>query len=125
METEKKYLVSTGSHTGSSGFTNYFGGYADEGLKKTLQEVFNDFSNVVVIDGSDDWYAELKYSPSSLCKKFDIEPRASFHTGISGISSSGRIIDETDFDRLKETCLKLGFDITKTCRCYNKEGEIK
>jgi len=120
----KKFLASTGANIGSSGFTNYIGGMSDKKLEQTLVAVFVEFPDAIIVDGSDDWYAELKYSPSSLCKKFDIEPLANFHTEISGISSSGSVIEEEDFNRLKETCIKLGFDITKTCNCYNRKGEI-
>jgi len=118
----KKYLVSAGVHVGSSGFSNYFGGYTEKDLNKTLQEVFNDFPDSVVIDGSDDWYSELKHSPSSICKKFNVEVLANFHTGISGISCSGVVVEKEEFKRLKDTCSRIGFDIEKTCNCYNKEG---
>ena len=114
----KKYLVSTGASKGTSGFTNYMGGYSDVHFNEKLKSVFEDFPNAVIIDGSDDWYAKIEHSPSTLCNKFHIMPLADFHTGISGISSSGKVIEKEDFIRLKKTCLKLGFDITKTLKCY-------
>jgi len=120
----KKYLASTGVYVGSSGFSNYQGGCSKDRLKSTLQEVFNDFSNAIVLDGSDDWYAELKNSPASLCKKFDVKILADFHTGISGISSSGVVVEQEEFERLRDTCLRTGFDVAKTCNCYNKSGKI-
>jgi hypothetical protein len=98
-----KFLASKGTHTGSSGFTNYTGG-AD--VPAGLERVWAEFPGAVVLDGTDDWYAFNHQRPERiallLLKERDIVLLAWFHSGISGMSNSGAVFRGEDMDAIRE-----------------------
>lgn len=115
----KKYQVSAGAMVSSYGNVNYTG--ASKGrLEAALQQVFADHPGAVVLDGSDDWFASECRSPRLFRYIFDIKPLASFHTGTSGLSSSGIVVSREDFEKIEREfptkTLKLGRDRRKTDR---------
>ena len=95
------YLASGGKHTSSHGFVNYIGGATKERFQASLQEVFARHPNAVVLNGSDDWDDPQCRRPESFPQKFDIQPLAYFHSGMSGISKSGIVVSREDFDKIE------------------------
>lgn len=88
---ELRRFTPGGSHTGTSGFTNY------SGAQPPLAKVWKEFPNSVVVDGDDDWYADVRFQPPQLCTVFGIKPLALYQSGISGITSSGVVLSETGY----------------------------
>jgi len=95
------YLASGGKHTSTSGFVNYIGGASQDKFQATLEEIFAKHPNAVVLNGDDDWYASQCCRPELFPRKFDIQPLAYFHSGISGISKSGIVVSRRDFDKIE------------------------
>lgn len=97
-----KYIPSqTQVHVGSSGFTNYWpvgrGSVAD-----LVKDVLTKHPGSVIVNGDDDWFAHESKRPESFLPKLGIHKLALFHTGISGISSSGAVLDRKEFLRLED-----------------------
>lgn len=120
------------SHTGTYGFTNYFAG-SSEDVARGLEKVFADFPDAVVIDGSDDWFAKPWTRPGKFINAFEIKPLALFHSGSSGVSKSGIIITEEDFDKIVEGFPKHGWILftgpqgnrTRTTRTGIELGSVR
>lgn len=91
----KTYLPG-GTHVSSHGFVNYMGAAPQP------DAVFRDFPDAVIVDGDDDWFAPKIKRPQVLAEKAGITPLALFHTGISGITRSGVVLSEADYERLRE-----------------------
>jgi len=96
----KEYSATGRAHTGTSGFTNYGPGTGAQ-LSAALDRVFAAHPGAVVLDGDDNWYASEANRPAAFAKIFGIEPLASFHTGISGISKSGIVVSLADAVRIE------------------------
>lgn len=93
----KRYLGTGSAHTGTSGFVNFVGGGADR-VNQALEQVFSDHQDVVVLDGNSDWYAPRSTRPETFIVEGDRV--ALFHTGISGISSTGAVIPTSRVGRV-------------------------
>ena len=82
----------------STGFVNYFP--SSERTRRAIDEAFEKYgNNIAIIDGEDDWYASKVFRILYLLKKFNITKLADFHTGISGISVSGAVINKSDLPK--------------------------
>lgn len=97
----KTYLASTDPRTSVHGYIDYSFATQKQ-IQLTLQKVKEDFPNAIVIDGIDDWHRPLKDRPETWPKKLNIPILAYFHSGISGLSKSGIIIDRNEFFILKQ-----------------------
>jgi hypothetical protein len=102
MSNPLKTYLGTGSqtHTGSSGFTNYFGN------KPNPMAVFRDFPAAIIVDGNDDWSAKKEMRPASVVQDAGIQPLAWFHSGISGITKSGVVLTPKSFAKLEAYYLR-------------------
>lgn len=81
------------AHVGSSGFTNY------TGAKPKPADVWADFPEAVIVDGSDDFGSPKQHRPTVLATKYGVNPLALFHTGISGITRSGVVLDRAGWEK--------------------------
>lgn len=78
-----------------SSFVNYMP--SKERTANKVKEVLQKYGNdVVIIDGDDDWSGCIIFKISTLLDKFGIEMIDSFHSGSSGISKSGCVINKSD-----------------------------
>lgn len=94
----KTYQASGGKHVSSNGNVNYMS-CNDNDKIKTARRVFDEMGlGVVIVDGDDDWYGKVINKPARIAREASIELLAWFHTGISGLSISGVIIDASKFD---------------------------
>ena len=59
----------------------------------------------VIIDGTDDWNAPRELRPESFVQDLGLKPLALFHTGVSGISSSGIVVSKEDAAKIPESVL--------------------
>lgn len=55
----------------------------------------------VILDGSDDWYADDRVRVHDLCNAWRIVPLAWWHTGVSGVTPSGAILTAAQFDEFR------------------------
>lgn len=111
----KRYIASREAHTGTSGFTNYWG-CSQADIDRTLEKVSQDYPNSVVVDGSDDWNSPKHKRPEN----FQCEKLALFHSGISGISSSGIVVSPEEYAKLSEWYEKtFSRNIETSCNIYN------
>lgn len=101
MNSIKTFYATGSGHVSSTGFTNFFSG-TPEKIRSVLQTVAKEFPNAVVINGDDDWYSKSEVRPETWRNLFEIEILAYFHSGISGISKSGIVIDQKNFEKLKD-----------------------
>lgn len=96
----KTYLASTNPTTSVHGYVDY--NFAtEERIQLTLKQVNEDLPQSIVIDGLDDWNRPAKDRPETWMKMLNIPILAYFHSGISGLSKSGIIIDRLEFTKLK------------------------
>jgi len=94
----------------TSGFSNYVPSF--DGVAAAKAEVFRDFPDAVIVDGSDDWLAPCCGSPQLLVRKFNLRLLARFHAGISGIASSGIVLAPSEFERFSaEYLAEFGYDV--------------
>lgn len=96
----KTYLASTNPSTSVHGFVDYHFA-TEEGIQLTLKQVKEDLPHSIVIDGLDDWHRPAKDRPETWMKILNFPVLAYFHTGISGLSKSGIIIDRHEFTKLQ------------------------
>lgn len=89
--------------------------------------VFKDFSSGVIIDGEDDWYAPRLSHPDEVAKEANVKVLALYHTGVSGISKSGIVIDEKQLEKFlsKFRSLKKKDDWTLRLRGVLDSGKKK
>jgi hypothetical protein len=87
------------THVGISGFTNYLPGDP----RSQIAAVFQEFPDAIIVDGTDDWGAAREFRPETFEGSYGVKPLAYFHTGCSGISKSGIVITQEDFDSLPES----------------------
>ena len=98
----KTYNPQSSSVSSSIGaWVNYSGASATE-LQRTRQQVFADFPDSVIIDGSDDWNDPIYRRPQAFLEKLGIKPLAFYHSGISGITRSGAVVSKDDFIVLEQ-----------------------
>ncbi len=93
----KTFYASRNPSSGYSGFTNFMGP-AD--VDAALHEVFAQHPKAVVVDGSDDWYQPEERRPQRFDRLYNVNIIAYFHSGISGITYSGIVIDENELSKI-------------------------
>jgi hypothetical protein len=79
----------------SHGFVNYFPS-SERTQRETEATIKKYGTDVVIINGEDDWNASIIFKIGSLLEKFKINSIGTFHDGISGITNSGRVIAKAD-----------------------------
>ncbi len=114
MSEKKTYCGSGGSTTGTSGFTNYFGG-GDVCAARTRAAVWRDHPDAVILNGNDNWNAPPIARIPRLCNELGIEVIALFHTGISGIMKTGVVLSKEAHKELK----------TRTREKYGREPNAR
>jgi hypothetical protein len=121
LESLKTFYAVAGSMSGSSGFTNYTPGRPND-IRKALEEVWREFPDAVVVDGSDDWMAPIQRAPYRWQREFGIDQLADFHSGISGISRSGLVLTEEAYLKLRQAFqLRFGGAVESSVRVYRNE----
>lgn len=111
-------------HSSSSGFINYISATGEQ-IRHKLNAVFATHPDAVVIDGDDNWYADDKDRPPVFLNVFNLQPLATFHTGISGITKSGVVVDQESYQALKDLYAeKYDVEIDKNprLRFYTRES---
>jgi hypothetical protein len=98
MSKVKSYMPG-GAHTSSNGFVNYFG------RSPKPADVWADFPDAIIVNGSDNWNSHEAQRPQRLVKKFGIEILAWFHTGISGMTKSGFVCTPEEFAKFRRAYL--------------------
>ena len=94
----KRYIARGQAHVSSSSAksVNYFGP-AD--IQGTLAQLWREEpSAIAVIDGEDDWGAPVERRPTVLASQNKIPLVAQFHSGTSGLMSSGIAVDAEGYD---------------------------
>lgn len=114
----RTFYASICPHTGS-GLTNFAG----RDLQKGLGEVFAAFPDAAVIDGSDDWYAPDWKRPQVWAERLGIKPLALFHSGVSGITRSGIVVQRGDLAKVAFAFLS-EYDraLTQETNVYIRDG---
>lgn len=98
---------------GTSGFTNYIPGDQDAALKG----VWEKYPTAVVVDGVDNWMAPA-HKRGAIVGKL-VETLALFHTGVSGISMSGFVIEAEKLPGLEAAYLEeYGVHLSEFMRVY-------
>lgn len=125
----KKYIpFGTSTHTSTTGFVNYFGN-PTETIDQMVNRVFKEIPNSVVINGTDNWYANTFDKPEIVFKehfKLSKEPIAFFHTGTSGVISTGIVIAIEDYNDLSKAYQeKYGFAMDEKLKIYFDKSSNK
>jgi hypothetical protein len=99
MSDKKVFRTSDERHVSSNGFVNYgFSTQAD--VDRAMQQVFIEYPNSVIINGSEDWSSPEYKRPEVFSRKLNVEVLALFHSGISGVTHSGIVISRDDYEVL-------------------------
>lgn len=101
-------------------------------VKSMIDDVLHRHPDVVIVDGSDDWYAPDYVRPVVLVRQTQVHPRAWWHTGTSGQSPSGAIFDKRAYRRFRKAYRKLYGCFPEEvgdaeagrvgCRCWKGDG---
>lgn len=75
-------------------------GGGEAGRKRALAEVWADYPDAIVVNGTDNWYADKALRPERFPGTYKVEFLAYFHTGTSGISSSGIVLSPEQYKQL-------------------------
>lgn len=95
------FTASSNPSTSSNGFVNY--DFATpKGLRRALDAVFAEWPDALVVDGDENWSGREQNRPEVFARKAGIAPLALFHTGISGVTHTGIVVTDVDFERLAE-----------------------
>jgi hypothetical protein len=122
----KKYIpFGTSTHIGTTGFVNHFG-IPSETMEHMVNRVFEENPNSVIINGTDNWHAPEFAKPEVMFSKMNKKPIAFFHTGTSGISTTGIVITIEDYNDLSKSYQeKYGFAMDKKLKIYfDKSNQI-
>lgn len=117
----------------STGFINYFP--SAERTQRAIDAAYAKYgSEIAIIDGDDDWNASNCFHISYLLNKFKIQKLGSFHTGISGITTSGAVIAKKDLPTFIKKFNKYKWSIyresshkgwsTDAISIYNAENKV-
>lgn len=98
----KTYNPQSSSVSSSIGAWVNYSGASAAAFQKTRQQVFVDFPDSVIVDGSDDWNDPIYKRPQAFLEKLDIKPLAFYHSGASGITRSGVVVSKDDFIVLEQ-----------------------
>lgn len=115
--TIKTYYKSSGKHVSSSicASVNYFDRLKGPELDALHDRMKSELGEHVIIDGSDDWGANVKHRPENFIMQYNRErlgiqsgPKlldgvlAYYHSGTSGVTKSGIVVTPETFDALSE-----------------------
>lgn len=118
----KTYMAVSGSVTGSSGFTNHFAA-THESLMSALQRCFSDHPDAVVLDGCDDFTDPEWKRPERFVRELGVQSIALFHSGTSGLTNSGIVIEGADYERLSGLYRdKYGRELDESVDVYSRES---
>lgn len=107
----------------TTGFVNYFP--SAERTQRKIDEAFQKYGDdIAIIDGEDNWYAPRILHISHLLNKFNIPQIAEFHTGISGIATSGAVIKKSDLQKFIKMFNKSKWNIYRE-HPTNYGGDVK
>lgn len=101
----KRWFASGFKMVSSYGNVNY--SPSQSALNAGLAAVFSESNDYVVIDGDDDWYAPKIAHPDVVASVAEVPIVGLFHSGISGISSSGIVILARHYEAFKTKYLEL------------------
>lgn len=123
MRTYNPQSSSVSSSIGA--WVNYSGASAAE-LQRTRQQVFADFPDSVIVDGSDDWNDPIYRRPQAFLEKLGIKPLAFYHSGISGITRSGAVISKNDFIALEQKYSESfnSQSLRNNCKVYSSNEQV-
>ena len=104
------------------GFVNYFP--SNERTQSAVDYALKKYGdNIAIIDGEDDWNAPDIFNIAYLLNMFKIDILDSFHTGVSGITKSGAIINKNDLNKFIEKFNKIKWK--KLNKGYSSNYKIK
>lgn len=107
MTQPKQYLATGGKHVSSSfaASVNYFESFTPEQAQSVRDQIFSDFGENVIIDGSDNLHSPTEFRPEAFMfeynkERFGVEygselfadTLAYYHSGSSGITNSGIVV---------------------------------
>ena len=120
MENLPYYNTSAQPHVGSGGFLNYFGRVSADEVALIHKRIGEAHGPCVIVDGSDDWSAKPEHSVFIFLRQLpQIKPLALYHSGISGITKSGRVFSIEDFNTFAEHYrATFGYDCTEKLKVY-------
>ena len=135
MTDELKTYNPQGRHVSSSvgRWVNYTGATHAQ-YRETRAQVFADFPGSYIVDGSDDWSAPPERRPQLFCdeprvversdgnKKVGLgigRPLAFYHSKTSGVTCSGIVISEEQYELLKVRYAETyGCNLTERCEVW-------
>ncbi len=82
----------------STGFVNYFPS-SERTARKVAAAYEKHGDDIAIVDGEDDWNANRIFNVDFILDKAEIQMVDSFHTGISGITKSGAVINKEDLPK--------------------------
>lgn len=92
-------------HTRIGGFRcgmPYWDASNQEPMEVMVERVLSEHPGCVIVNGSDDWRHPISSRPEAICEILAIKPVALFHTGCSGIASSGVVVSRKDYKKMKD-----------------------
>lgn len=95
----RTYAPDRSTWTGQMGGLNYEVP-SPHAVQDALRTVWADHPGAVVLDGTDDWHAPEWARPELFPDRFAVRPLALWHTGVSGKSVSGLVLDLDEFEVL-------------------------
>lgn len=108
------------SHISSSvgGWINYIGA-SEKQFKLTREQIFKDYPNSVIVDGTDDWFSQESHRPQLFAEKFGLKILAYYHSGNSGMTKSGIVISSEDYYILQDKYTKAyNLNVESVCKIY-------
>lgn len=84
-------------YEGEMGGTNYEIA-TPKATAAAIHWVLHQHPGAVIVDGSDDWYSPAYVRPELLCQRYAVRPVALWHTGKSGLTPSGVVLDPRAYD---------------------------
>ena len=97
---------------GTTGFINYFTS-SERTSMKVKNAVDKYGTDIVIINGEDDWNCSKAFCIEYLFDRFGIEKLDKFHDGISGITTSGAVIKKTDLPTFIAKYNKIKYELMR------------
>jgi hypothetical protein len=88
------------AYEGDMGGTN-FEIATPQATAAAIHWVLGQHPGAVIIDGSDDWYSPAYVRPEVLCRRYGLRPVALWHTGKSGLTPSGVVLDPGSYEQFR------------------------
>lgn len=120
MEKIKVYNGSGIPSTSYCGFVNFLH-RTKEQAATVRKEVFTDYPNSVIVNGSDNWFDPYQKRPKELAFEFKLPLLAYYHDGISGLVYSGIVIDAETFKNFEiDYEERFGVPVTRHLTIYRE-----